>query len=878
MHAVSSLATMSSSLITGTTLIIGPHGEVKCSGSNTHGNCGLDPSIYPTMGFATPPTMNGYPKLDLNHTTAVEVTAGGTFSAVLLEDGSVQSFGDGDLFPANLHGVASICAGSDHAAVIRTGGMVDVFTHSSSIQDAVPDERTVQIACGCDHMLALGESGKVYSFGSNAYGQRGSVSGGASFQQMHGLPEATFVASGCGTSGIIAANGEVHTWGRNNYGQLGHSFDDYLEEGVNVNGVNVPFGPQTSVPLYKGTTASFLSLGTYHSAITFENGLVYTFGLNSHGEVDGISPRPGPNEMMRTNHPYVCNYFGKCGASNGASTLLKEDPDHRVNRRMIMERKHKSKPLKSIRVDDGKVNVTLKLVCRTEFQDEKGGVDWTAYGEDSVTVPPVQLIDPVTGSILAQTSATVWTSAELADTSPSGTKYTGFDGVHKNLDVTVPVDTHFAMAVPFVNSVSETDRFLCAIDNANDGELLFTIHHFAGWWYDDSLYDSGQLELGSRGYMTDTYFFSGEESEVAHFHSYKVLRTEVKTRPTTVYPSLEWYDVQKAYSFVNYKFTPVKLAIAGYMATYSMNSNHMVRYSGTNEHHNSMFYMWSDEAKTPYMRLAHLFNDVKGGTPDWSKVESSLQSEYGVQKIPNRLLGVSSNRLKLSEGLWDGVYTSTIQDLPQSGYGCTILDAANNRISPCQYGKPGFVGNSTHPAPTELYDGFTSSGVTGSGIGYPYSRLYDCIVIPLGFDTAVHSNFNTLNREILTKDWLPPYGDGATPLPFASTPTVQYTGGYKALRDTTPYGGVAKDEFFSDAEYANMLATVNMDSASVVAGGWAAKYSTPVFKALRDTTPYGGVAKDEFFSDAEYANMLATVNMDSASVVAGGWAAKYSTP
>ena len=752
MHAVSSLATMSSSLITGTTLIIGPHGEVKCSGSNTHGNCGLDPSIYPTMGFATPPTMNGYPKLDLNHTTAVEVTAGGTFSAVLLEDGSVQSFGDGDLFPANLHGVASICAGSDHAAVIRTGGMVDVFTHSSSIQDAVPDERTVQIACGCDHMLALGESGKVYSFGSNAYGQRGSVSGGASFQQMHGLPEATFVASGCGTSGIIAANGEVHTWGRNNYGQLGHSFDDYLEEGVNVNGVNVPFGSQTSVPLYKGTTATWLSLGTHHSAITFANGMVYAFGLNSHAEVDGISPRPGPHEMMLTNHPYICDSFGKCGSSNSNASLLK-DLGKKTYRRVIMNNKHKAKPLSSVNVQGGTVTFTLKLVC-----NEESGSSWTAYG-DSITVPPVDLVDPVTGEVLASSPSTAWTPTELADTSPASAKYPGQAGVHKDLNFTLSVGTHFAIAAPYQNTLSATESVQCAIDNANDGELSFIVY-WSGFesWYDDRLYETGQMDLGSRAFMTNTYYFSGDNGDTAHFHSYKVFKSEYKVRPTMTYPNYPWEDALRRSSFVNYQITPVNQALAGYMATYTMHVNHMVRYSGTNEHHNSKFYTFVDgisNKDNKYTLVAHRFNGVAiGGTPDWSQLDASLQSSYGVDKIPEYLILASALTLNVVDGVWDGVYTKALEDFPMSHYACAVDPGIS-----CKFDKPGFVGNFTHPSPTEFY----ANGASGGAVtGFSYTRNYESVVLPLGFDTSIHNNFDTLNREILAARWLPNVAYGVT--------------------------------------------------------------------------------------------------------------------
>lgn len=93
-----------------------------------------------------------------------------------------------------------------------------------------PSERIRRIACGRNHVLVLTNSGTVYSWGSNVYGQLG-----------HGLPSlsdilvdepksvplfanassALDVASGYDHSVVLASDGQVSAFGNDWYGQLG---------------------------------------------------------------------------------------------------------------------------------------------------------------------------------------------------------------------------------------------------------------------------------------------------------------------------------------------------------------------------------------------------------------------------------------------------------------------------------------------------------------------------------------------------------------------------------------------------------------------------------------------------------------------------------
>ena len=65
------------------------------------------------------------------------------------------------------------------------------------------------------------------------------------------------------------------------------------------------------------------------------------------------------------------------------------------------------------------------------------------------------------------------------------------------------------------------------------------------------------------------------------------------------------------------------------------------------------------------------------------------------------------------------------------------------------------------------------------------------------------------------------------PLLLTTPAVAQFTGGYKALQDTTPYGGAAQGEFFTDSQWTTMLANSGLTESFVLANGYAAKYSTP---------------------------------------------------
>jgi secretion-regulating guanine nucleotide exchange factor len=235
-------------------LVISSEDELWVSGSNSHGQIGLD--IEQTSSFVRL-------KSDL-FANLKAVAAGWNHSLVLLRNGQLYALGSNDngqcgvgnmadlRRPELIEGLpklsAVICSlytsygldfevlfGSKIKGNIWGWGMnrhgelaISTKTSLFTPKCIVDTQTVIQIACGQYHLIFLTENNKIYGLGSNKYGQLGNSIEKLSktsrpiliFDENICLPIQVF--TGWNFSGYLLENGNVYLWGRCDMGQLAY--------------------------------------------------------------------------------------------------------------------------------------------------------------------------------------------------------------------------------------------------------------------------------------------------------------------------------------------------------------------------------------------------------------------------------------------------------------------------------------------------------------------------------------------------------------------------------------------------------------------------------------------------------------------------------
>jgi hypothetical protein len=196
--------------------------------------------------------------------SAIAVAAGGSFTAVLLANGTVRTFGN------NLYGQLGV---NDQASRLTP---VQVWAISSS---------AVAVATGLYQTAILLANGTVQTFGNNGNAQLGvndTTNRSTPVQVWAISSSAIAVACGYYHTTVLLADGTVRTFGGNPSGQLG---------------VNDILTHSTPVQVW-GISSSAVSVagGRYHTAVLLANGTVRTFGDNSSGQL-------GVNDLVNRSTP-----------------------------------------------------------------------------------------------------------------------------------------------------------------------------------------------------------------------------------------------------------------------------------------------------------------------------------------------------------------------------------------------------------------------------------------------------------------------------------------------------------------------------------------------------------------------------------------------
>ncbi len=223
-----------------------PINNVYAFGGNSYGQLGINtPGSYM---HATPAQVPGI-------TTAKQVAAGFRHSVLLRTDGTVIDWGDNEFFQLgdgnaggygsttpltvpNLNGITRIAAGGDHTLALRSDATVWAWgdndrgqSGDGTMNDCSPYPvqvhnltGIVNIAAGSDFSLALSNTGVVYAWGANDYGQMGTAASSVDHPLPFAVPVLTgitAIAAGGAFALAVRNDGTVWAWGYNDVGQLG---------------------------------------------------------------------------------------------------------------------------------------------------------------------------------------------------------------------------------------------------------------------------------------------------------------------------------------------------------------------------------------------------------------------------------------------------------------------------------------------------------------------------------------------------------------------------------------------------------------------------------------------------------------------------------
>ena len=221
-----------------------------------------------------------------------------------------------------------------------------------------------QISVGFDHTLAIGDDGKVYTWGSNAYGQCG-----GNTEEMYSIPtsinafadqEIVSIAAGKYFSLALGSDGTVYSWGYNNNLQLGTSVGTQSNtpqrivalEDVFVVQINAGYSSASAITstgdVYLWGENAFFQLGTDvgirleptllatesfpsqikrvvhgdgYTSFLLENGAIASFGKNAHGQFgNGLTSDSGSAVLKLATLDDLT--FSEIGVGNGHTLAL----------------------------------------------------------------------------------------------------------------------------------------------------------------------------------------------------------------------------------------------------------------------------------------------------------------------------------------------------------------------------------------------------------------------------------------------------------------------------------------------------------------------------------------------------------------------------
>jgi len=262
-------------------LVMKPAGTVRSLGYNQYGQLGDNST---TDKLAPVDVVDAFSNVISGVST---VSAGGNYSQLLKEDGTVWAWGD------NYYGQLGNGSYTNASTPIQVQ-----FSNSQALGNIQA------LSTGPYHSVALKNDGTVWSWGYNYYGQLGcnnDVTSPNPVQVVHadGTPftDVMAVSAGMNHSLALKKDGTVWAWGYNYYGQLGNGDISY---GASNQLTPVQVQLSTGAPL---TNIVAIDAGASFNVALKDDGTLWVWGSNVNGELgDGTyTSKAYPQQLAMTN-------------------------------------------------------------------------------------------------------------------------------------------------------------------------------------------------------------------------------------------------------------------------------------------------------------------------------------------------------------------------------------------------------------------------------------------------------------------------------------------------------------------------------------------------------------------------------------------------
>ncbi|KAL0074080.1 regulator of chromosome condensation 1/beta-lactamase-inhibitor protein II [Phycomyces blakesleeanus] len=196
-------------------------------------------------------------------------------SVIISQDGETWVFGRNE---KGQLGLGDILA-QDYPINVRT---------NKNNENLFGDEKFITAAVGRNHTMLVAESGNVYAAGDNKCGQLGvpEFKNYTNFLKVPGLGKEKVIQAACGAEFtlLLTESGLVYSFGSQEYGQLGNGVTgEYLKSAGRLMSQPQPY-PSPIQHIKKIKVVSIAS-GTNHSLALDDEGFVYSWGFGGYGRL-----------------------------------------------------------------------------------------------------------------------------------------------------------------------------------------------------------------------------------------------------------------------------------------------------------------------------------------------------------------------------------------------------------------------------------------------------------------------------------------------------------------------------------------------------------------------------------------------------------------